>query len=287
MTILYRSIILVISFLLISACGDSSSQQSQQAKSSEPTPAKVETASAVPAQEVAAEKCSLTMGWEPWEPYHYEDQEQKVKGLDIEMLTMISKEMGCDITFQKGEWKELLHAVKTGSVDLLTGASVTESRREFAHFSDGYRTEKFSLFVRNGESDKYQQTNLTSMVKEGFRLGITMDYIYNHEVDELQDDPELNKNVYPVSVGMINFSRLLDNQIDGFLEDPVVGASAIRRQGLENKIELHPYAINTGDVHIMFSKSTITRERVNEFNMALDKIRKDGRHKRLMDKYTN
>jgi polar amino acid transport system substrate-binding protein len=277
---------LICTAFLLAACSDNSNQQTSsdavQSKA-QPEQKQAQANKLLP----SAKSCQLTMGWEPWEPYHYEDQEKMVKGLDIEMMKLISQETGCGIKFKKGDWRQLLEELKSGDVDFLTGASVTNKRKEYALFSDGYRTEKFVLFVRNGESEKYAQPNLVNMVKAGFRLGITMDYIYNNEVDELQDDPELKARVFPESLGLINVSKLLDNQIDGFLEDPVVGTSAIRRQGLENQIELHPYTINTGDVHLMFSKATVNKETVDSINQALAKLRKDGRHKRLMDKYTN
>jgi len=231
--------------------------------------------------------CELTMGWEPWEPYHYQDQEMKVKGLDIELMEMITTETGCKISYVKGDWKVLLANLRKGEIDFLTGASITDKRKEYASFSDGYRTESFRLFVRAGEVEKFPGYNMKALIDSGFRLGITMDYIYNDEVNSLQDDPANSDKITAVSTGLINFSKLMEGDIDGFLEDPVVGSSSIRRQGLENQIELHPYVINTGDVHVMFSKVSVDAEVIQSFNNALAKIRTNGRHQRLMEKYTN
>ena len=241
---------------------------------------------------IIEETCSLIMGYEQWEPYHYlvsnkNNQEQQVKGLEIELMKMIEIETGCDIEFQKGDWKLLLAKLKDGDIDFLTSASINDNRKQYARFSDGYRTESFRLFVRAGETEKFPGYNLKSLIESGFRLGITMDYIYNDEVDSLQDDPANAEKIISVSTGLINFAKLLEDDIDGFLEDHVVGRSSIRRQGLENDIELHPYEINTGDVHIMFSKVAVDEEIIEQFNQALAKIRSDGRHQKLMDKYTN
>lgn len=235
----------------------------------------------------STEICQLTMGWEPWEPYHYEDLEKKVKGLDIELMELIKVETGCEISYQKGDWKSLLTDLKLGKIDFLTGASITEKRKVYASFSDGYRTESFRLYVRVGESKLFPGFNMKKLIDDGFRLGITMDYIYNDEVNGLQDESSYVGNIFPVSTGLINIAKLLEDEIDGFLEDPVVGSSSIRRQGLENQIELHPYEINTGDVHVMFSKVSVNESIIMNFNQALSKIRMDGRHDRLMDKYTN
>lgn len=211
----------------------------------------------------------------------------KVKGLDIELMEMLSKETSCEINYLKGDWKELLQAVKKGEVDFLTGASITEKRKAYANFSVGYRTESFRLYIRSGELEKYNGYSIKALIDDGFRLGITMDYVYNDEVNSLLDDPANSDKIKAVSTGLINYSRLLDGEIDGFLEDPVVGRSSIRRQGLENEIDLHPFVMNTGDVHFMFSKASVNEEIIERFNRALATIKTDGRHQRLMDKYTN
>jgi len=169
----------------------------------------------------------------------------------------------------------------------LTGASITDKRKEYARFSDGYRTETFRLFVREGEANKFPGHNIKALIEQGFRLGITMDYIYNDEVNSLQDNPDNADKIIPAPMGLINLSKTLEGEIDGFLEDSVVGRSSIRRQGLEDQIELHSYEINSGDVHLMFSKASVDNNIVDRFNVALAHIRADGRHKRLIDKYTN
>ena len=202
-------------------------------------------------------------------------------------MEMIEKETGCGISYQKGNWKVLLIALKNGNIDFLTGASINDNRKQYASFSDGYRTESFRLFVRAGEAEKFSSYNMKSLIDSGFRLGVTMGYIYNDEVNSLLDDPANIDKIIPVSNGLINFAKLLEGDIDGFLEDPVVGSSSIRRQDLKNQIESHPYEIHTGDVHIMFSNASVDEEIIQRFNQALANIRSDGRHKELIHRYTN
>jgi polar amino acid transport system substrate-binding protein len=279
LTIQRTFIFLFISTFLLIGCDNSSPPKPEVKKTATETVQEI-------AQAVVAESCELIMGWEPWAPYHYQEYGEKVKGLDIEMMDMITAETGCKISYQKGDWKVLLQKLKTGEIDLLTGASINDKRKKYATFSDGYRTESFQLYVRAGEVNKFKGYNMKELINNGFRLGVTMDYIYNDEVNTLQDNPENTSKIIAVSTGLINYSKLSEGDIDGFLEDPVVGSSSIRRQGLADQIELHPYIINTGDVHVMFSKFSVNEETIKSFNRALGKIRSDGRHKKLMNKYT-
>ena len=279
-----------IAILLLSGCDNTKIQEpEEQAKEQakeQPASQPIVKEKIKIAENMIAQSCQLTMGWEPWEPYHYEDIDKQVKGLDIELMEMITAETGCEINFKKGDWKVLLHELKLGEIDLLTGASITEKRKEYAMFSDGYRTESFRLYVRAGEAEKFSSHNMKTLIDNGFRLGVTMDYIYNDEVNSLQDDPTYADKIIAVSTGLINLSKLYDGVIDGFLEDSVVGSSSIHRQGLEEQIDVHPYVINSGDVHVMFSQTSVDEATINSFNLALAKIKADGRHKLLIDKYT-
>jgi len=281
-------ILLISSLFFVSNCNDSSNQ-SIEPSYEQVGDSKGSTSKSDQAAEQSVEECQLMMGWEQWEPYHYREVggSDAVKGLDIELMSMISEEIDCNISFVNGQWKHLLRQLNAGEIDFLTGASITEKRKQYAFFSDGYRTESFRLFIRSGELNKFPEYNITSLLQDGFRLGITMGYVYNDEITTFQENHSFEQNITSVSNGLINVSKLLESEIDGYLEDTMVGSSSIRRQGLENQIELHPYTINTGDVYLMFSRRSVTQELVNKFNHALARIRSDGRHQSLMDKYTH
>lgn len=47
----------------------------------------------------------LIMGWEPWEPYQYRNKNDKLTGLDIELITIISNAANCKVSFiSKAKW---------------------------------------------------------------------------------------------------------------------------------------------------------------------------------------
>src|SRR5690606_41970345 len=65
-------------------------------------------------------------------------------------------------------------------------------------------------------------------------------------------------NLRPLFVGAIiselNMARLLDEEIDGLLEDSFVGAAILRRKGLDKYIQAHNISLGSSDVYVMFSQ---------------------------------
>ena len=257
-------------FLLIS-CSDSSKPQKEKAEKSK----------------VVAANCQLNMGWDPWEPYQYLTPDDEVRGLEIDLIKAIAKQAGCNINFVQKNWMQLLRDVRSGELDLVAGASKTAAREEFAHFSDYYRHESFILYVRAGESEKYANKSLKELLQSDYKLGVTEDYIYGDQVSKLQDSPENAEKFVYVPLTEVNYYNLLQNQIDGFLEDPFVAAFTIKRKGLQGQIEAHPIEVHSGDVAIMFSKKSVKPETVTAFNEALATLKDNGEYQKILAKYSH
>ena len=54
-----------------------------------------------------------TSGWEPWEPYQYQQGDQ-ITGLDIDLVRAVVTNMGCEIAFKEMRWTRLLSEVEKG-----------------------------------------------------------------------------------------------------------------------------------------------------------------------------
>lgn len=267
--------------LFISSCGPNKPAPVSTAQP-EATPAAASTAAA-PATPAAT--CQLKLGFEAWEPYQYTALDNKPAGLDIELVQAIAGQMGCDITAQQGTWMDLIGALKSGGVDLLLGASVTPARQEYAYFSDPYRQEQFVLFVRSEDVAGYPQNTLADFVGSGKKVGIISEYYYGAEFAELFKQDALKQQFVEASLGELNLARLLDQDIDGMLEDSFVGHAMLRRKGLDKQIGAHSISMGNTDVFVMFSKATVKPEQVSAFNQALTAIKADGRYNAIVQRY--
>lgn len=234
-----------------------------------------------------APPCSIQMGWDPWEPYQYKDVDGNLRGLDVELVQLIAGTAGCDVNYVEGRWVTLLRQLQEGDVDMLTGASRTPSRESFAWFTEPYRQETFQLFVRREDIDKHSATDLAGLLEGDFRLGITEQFSYGDAVERLQEMPRFADKFVGATIGELNYARLLDLEIDGFLGDPIVVTRAFRLRNMGDQIVPHPIEIHRGNVDLMFSKLSVTEETVARFDEALRTIKADGRHQAVLDKYLN
>lgn len=256
-------------------------------ESTEPAKAEVKQASQKqPKPEPKPITCQLNMGWDPWEPYQYLTPEDEVKGLEIELVSAMAKEAGCKLSFVQKNWMNLLNGIRNGSIDILGGASKTPSREKFAIFSDEYRQESFVLYVRKNESENYLGKTLREILEGNFKVGVTENYIYGDMVTNLQDSEAFKSKFVSVPTSEVNFYNLVQNQIDGFLEDPFVAGYTIKRKGLQGQIEAHPIKIHSGDVALMFSKKSVKPETVKAFNKALHKLKQNGEYQKILKKYS-
>jgi len=266
---------LVVFLLILTACGDS------------PLPVNTNTNSGEAEPESTAEQCTLKYGWDPWEPYQYLTPEDEVKGLDIELVTAMAKGAGCNVEFVQDNWVNLLNGIRNGSIEMLGGATITEARGKFALFSDNYRHESFLLYIRTDEPLPGGGTTLSELLEGGFRLGVTEDYLYGEEVDALQDNENFSSQIVSVPITEVNYYNLIQDQIDGFLEDPFVAAYTIRRKGLDGQIEPHSIEIHSGGVSIIFSRKSVNPETVMAFNKALEQMKETGEYQRILGKYSH
>lgn len=232
-----------------------------------------------------ASECELTMGMDAWEPYQYIAVGNKVSGLDVELVQAAANIMQCQLNVVQGSWLELLAMLKAGEVDFVLGASKTEEREEFAYFSEPYRQERFLLYVRKERPDMPYDT-IEEFIKAGHKVGIVNEYYYGEDLANLYATQEYQPQFVGAFISELNMARLLDEEIDGLLEDSFVGASILRRKGLDKYIEPHGISLGTSDVFVMFSKKSVNEAQVAAFNQALQQLRSNGEYQSLIDKYS-
>jgi polar amino acid transport system substrate-binding protein len=278
-----RIFLLILLFCIISACKPEPSREQTQS-----IPAVADTAATTTQmmQRDNAQNCQFVLGCDVWDPYQYVDVGDRIAGLDIELMAAVVESMGCQLTYQQGTWVDLLTALREGEVDILLGASKTEARAQVAFFSHAYRTEEFSLYIRKDDKERAEYKTLSEFVKNSSRIGIVGDYVYGEDVSTLLDGPETSKYFVNAIMGELNVARLLDNDIDGFLEDSFVGATLLRRKALSNYIVAQGITINTGEAYVMFSQKSITQEQLSNFNTQLEKVKNSQVYQNILSKYS-
>jgi len=226
----------------------------------------------------SAGACELKVSWEPWSPYQVKDASGKLTGLDIELADAIAAEAGCKISYVELPWTRQLALNESGEVDVTLGASKTPEREAFATFTDGYRSEVNSLFVKKGAGADIK--TLADLGTTKLKIGIARGTSYGPEIDTMKakfdgsaDNDEMN------------VKKTVAGRIDGFLVDQYTGFSLIKSLKASDKIVLHPVTISSGEVYLMVSKKTKIPDLNKKLNLALKKIKENGTQAKIIAKY--
>jgi polar amino acid transport system substrate-binding protein len=280
MRILLSVLATTVLSLQIGACGRDAPPEPRQAVSDPPAAAQDAAVTRPPGD------CHLTMGWDPWPPFHFTGFGGELTGFDVDLVSALAADVGCELAFERDSWATLLARVRDGNIDLVTGATMTPERQEFALFSEPVRREEFALFVRVGELGNWEAENLRELMERGLRLGITEAYVYDDSVEEILEDPAYADKVLRSRFGEANIGRLLDGEIDAFVEDVFAARTMIRRLGFEGAISRHRMKLGEGtDVRIMYSRSSVSSELVAGFDRSLVQLKESGDYDTLRQRY--
>jgi polar amino acid transport system substrate-binding protein len=282
----YVNVFVIVSSFALLSCSQAQKQVDQNQTPSEAEQVSSKTEPSIkPMPLVSDSNCMLKMGFDVWEPYQFKNVDNTVQGLDIELITAVTDAMSCKVEFVQGTWVELLDSLQNGEVDLLLGASKTKSREEFAYFSEPYRSEEYMLYIRADDAIRAGYSDVQEFIDKGSTIGLVGDYYYGDNISDMLDDAATADQFKFAIMGELNIARLLDMDIDGFLEDSFVGASMLRRKNLGEYIKAHDFTINTGDIYVMFSQKSVTEEQVLTFNQALVNFKTSGEYKQILEKY--
>ena len=259
---------------LLAACGSGNG----------PSPSSDASPDAAKAEPRAA-SCRLTVGWDPWEPYQYTAVDGSITGLDIEIASVLAADVGCKLSYLRGEWEDLLSKLRAGEIDMLLAATDLAERREYAWFSEPYRRELFAVFVRHEDLPELRDMSLKQMAEHGKRIGLTSGYFYAPDINEMAYAGPLSRQFVAAPFVDLNYWRLLDGTVDAILADPVAMSAFARRKGLENRISRHPKVIESGEVSLMFSRQSVDEDVVRRFNAALKQRHANGSIDRILARY--
>lgn len=89
-------------------------------------------------------------------PFCYRDNSGNVAGLDIDILTVISNELGYKLETDTADFDTLIPAVMTGKADIITSdITITEDRAQLIDFSDSYYEDNAVMLVKREGSSSF------------------------------------------------------------------------------------------------------------------------------------
>ncbi len=217
--------------------------------------------------------CHLKMGWVLWPPYQYLNHAGEFTGLQATLFKNIAKQANCQLTFIQGDWPTILSGIKAGTIDMMGDTTVTPARQKFAYFSSPYRPEILALYVTKDKLKQYPNGTLKELMQKGFRTALIKDNYYGESIESLKKNPQLKGLFHLFNHSHDSYHALIQGQIDGLFDDPMVHTYTMYLLGYEKLLIRHQVIVSNVSVSLMFSKKSVNHQTVERFNTAIEKVK--------------
>ena len=236
--------------------------------------------------EANASACSnpIKVGYNDWPPYAWQDMQGDAQGLDVELLRAFAEFLGCEINFINVPAKRSHQMLKSGSLDIMMGATKTVEREEYSFFSDPYRDEEVRLFVLDENKDNVKLERWQDIFTQKLRLLVPISGWYGADYENTRErlalenllilSPDVDK-----SVQMLTYDRA-DLMIGDAIAMPYIASQhqGVRLSALKPILDHNP-------IHLMLSKQSMSPLLLAQFNRAIKALTMNGEIARIVYKW--
>lgn len=236
--------------------------------------------------EANASACSnpIKVGYNDWPPYAWQDMQGDAQGLDVELLRAFAEFLGCEINFINVPAKRSHQMLKSGSLDIMMGATKTVEREEYSFFSDPYRDEEVRLFVLDENKDNVKLERWQDIFTQKLRLLVPISGWYGADYENTRErlalenllilSPDVDK-----SVQMLTYDRA-DLMIGDAIAMPYIASQhqGVRLSALKPILDHNP-------IHLMLSKQSMSPLLLAQFNRAIKALTINGEIARIVYKW--
>lgn len=226
----------------------------------------------------------VTFVFTEWKPVFYLDQNNRMRGIYAEILTeLFEKKLDIQLQFELLPWKRCQHNIQTGDADI-TIMLPTEERLQFAAASAAplyrfylniftYKKHPKLDEIRNIQSPQdIKRLNLVPVTNLGNGWHKKNIDAYGIKTDYLAEDIQL-------------FEYLARKRADIVIDLLVPSLHYIRKQELEDSIEITDVRFGPLDMHLMISKKSKLIDSLPEIDEAFQQLKNEGAIDRIIQRY--
>lgn len=238
----------------------------------------------------ADEDCNITVAYENEPPFLYKDENGQMSGLDKELVEFFANKAGCKVEWVLMPWARALEMMKTGGVLMGTNASDTEERKKYANFVPYRDSTPNLLFVKKEMLENLKADKLEDFInKTKQNIGLVIGYQYEDEIEDLMKNPKYKKRFERVADGESNISKLMNNRLEGFITEVLLGNYFIKKHNLQGKIVHYDFnfGFNSADkTSLMISKKGDPDNKITDrLNKATQEFKNSEEYKNITKKY--
>ena len=229
---------------------------------------------------------SLVVGWVNWQPFSFRNEQQQLRGLDIELLNAIFQRAGYQAKFSEMPWARVLHELEFGTVQLAMSANITAERQQYARFSHPYREEETAIVIRRQDAERWHGiTTLEQLINTpDFHIGVLKGFDYGNTFRQLMARPELQPRLQMRLRQEQLLKMLQGGRIQGFILDPHGLQEWQGNDELQNELHIL-LRIELTPVRLMLSKKSTTEAQLQRINQAIDQLKQSPDYQHILERY--
>lgn len=197
----------------------------------------------------------------------------KPVGLNVDLWKEIAKVLGRPVEYRLYQWGDSQARVKRGEGNVLSFMSFSKKRDALYDFTTPTFYFKYPVFVHADSVDKFDVSNLT-----GKRIAVKKGGFPRTIIETLHPGAEMVFIDSPLD----GFRKLLSNEVDGVVEDELVGYTVLQQNGLQS-IRATDQSLASKPGHIAVVAGNM--ELVDQLNGALNKLKNSGKFDQIADKW--
>ena len=217
-------------------------------------------------------------GSDAWIPVSYREDARYI-GIIPSIVNEIFTKMNIEIEVRDIKpWKRILFDLKSGKIDLLTGAYFNEERAKIYQYTDALMEEEIRVFVKKGR--EFPLAGLADL--KGKKGVLPLGGSYGQEFD---DYAKTHLTIFQSQKAERILKMLKINRVDYAVWSYFDGLGNIKTYADIATLVVLPHPLVRNGVHAMFSKNSPCLSKVKEFNQRLAQMKEKGEIQKIVDRY--
>jgi len=214
-------------------------------------------------------------------PYEYTDKGE-LKGMAVQVVKMIFKQMNQDITIEVLPWARAIKYIEDGSRDGIFTAYKNPDREKFADYSkEVLMPQTVSFFVKKGRNISYDG-DLNKL--SSYSIGVVRKISYGQKLDAAIENNGF-KRVEPVNDVTQNFRKLIKGRIDIIPNSKYGGYHILKKLNQTNEVSVLPVNIQSVPSYMAFSKKKNLTHIRDKFDKILRELKKNNTYSNVLKNY--
>lgn len=223
---------------------------------------------------VSAEMASLKIGGDIYyPPYEYLDENGVYKGFNVDITNAISLELGIDISLEPQEWNQAMEKLRSGELDALQGALLSDSRMEYFDFSEELLENSQVIFVKSDNQFIKEPKDLS-----GLSVAVQDDDIAYETISNIS-----NISIQKFKSQDAGIKALIDGRVDAFVGDRLTGLYFVQKNKYFEEVKISGEVMETSPYAFAVSKGD--KETLLLINEGIQKIKSNGTYQKIYKKW--